>query len=223
MDAFDQLVVATLAFLGTHFVTSTPLRAGIVGAIGEKPYLGLYSLVALATLVWMSWAYSEADRELLWNPIRFVPSAVMPFAFILLACGYARNPTMVMAERLLKSSDPARGMIRVTRHPIMWAIMLWAGAHIVARGDAKSLVFFGGFLALGALGTLAMDARKARTLGEDWKRFAAVTSHVPFVAIAQGRNRLALREIGWARPLAGVLLYGAFFPLHLWLIGARPW
>ena len=63
----------------------------------------------------------------------------MPLAFVLLVCGYWRNPTIVGADRLLKSQDPARGMIRITRHPIMWAIMLWATSHIVARGDLKSL------------------------------------------------------------------------------------
>ena len=47
------LVVATAAFLLTHFVTSTPLRTKLVGALGQGPYLGVYSLVALVTLVWM--------------------------------------------------------------------------------------------------------------------------------------------------------------------------
>ena len=55
---------------------------------------------------------------------------VMPLAFVLIACGYWRNPTMVGADRLLKSEDPARGIIRITRHPIMWGFMLWAAAHI---------------------------------------------------------------------------------------------
>jgi uncharacterized membrane protein len=104
-------------------------------------------------------------------------------------------------------------MIRITRHPIMWGIMLWAAAHILARGDLKSLVFFGGFLVLAAVGTLSMDSRKRRN--PDWPRFAAVTSHVPFVAIAQGRNRVVWREIGWLRPaigLAAFLLVLVFHP-----------
>jgi uncharacterized membrane protein len=56
------LVVATAAFLITYFVTSTPLRARLVGAIGEWPYRGLYSLVAFITLGWMIWAYAGAPR-----------------------------------------------------------------------------------------------------------------------------------------------------------------
>jgi uncharacterized membrane protein len=217
----SSLLAATAAFLLTHFVSSTPLRGALVKAMGEWPYRGLYSLVALATLVWMSWAYADAPRALLWTGPRWLPVVVMPFAFVLVACGYWRNPTMVGADKLLKSDDPARGMIRITRHPIMWAIMLWAGAHMLARGDVKSLVFFGAFLVLAAVGTLSMDARKKSN--PDWPRFAAVTSHVPFVAILQGRNRMVWREIGWLRPVIGLGAFAAFLASHQWLFGARPY
>jgi len=207
-----MLVAATVAFLGTHFVTSTRLRPALVSAMGEWPYRGLYSLVAFVTLGWMIWAYVGAPRESIWtgyNPIAYV---VMPLAFVLIACGYWRNPTMVGADKLLKSDDPARGVIRVTRHPIMWGVMLWAAAHMLARGDLKSLVFFGAFVALAAVGTLAMDRRK--TSNPDWPRFAAVTSHIPFVAIAQSRNRLVWREIGWLRPAIGLAAFFAVLTFH---------
>jgi uncharacterized membrane protein len=124
---------------------------------------------------------------------------------------------MVGADRLLKSEHPARGIIRITRHPIMWGIMLWAAAHIAAHGELRSLIFFGGLLLLAALGTVLMDARKRSN--SDWPRFAAVTSHLPFLAIAQGRNRIAWREIGWLRPAIGIALYVAVLFAHPWLSG----
>jgi len=216
-----SLVAATAAFLLAHFVTSTPLRPKLVGALGERPYLGAYSLVALVTLVWMIWAYAGAPRELLWTGFRELPRLVMPLAFILIACGYARNPTMVGADALLKSEDPARGVIRITRHPIMWGIMLWAAAHLLARGERAATVFFGGFLVLAALGTILMDHRKSAN--PDFQRFKSVTSNVPFVAIAQGRNRIVWREIGWLRPAAGIAVFVLVFFLHPWISGgARP-
>ena len=211
------LVAATAAFLLTHFVTSTPLRARLVAAMGEWPYRGVYSLVAFITLGWMIWAYGAAPAEPLWPGFRYLPRIVMPLVFVLIACGYWRNPTMVGADRLLKSEHPARGIIRVTRHPIMWGIMLWAGAHILARGDSRALVFFGGFFLLAALGTLLIDRRKGSD--PDFRRFRAVTSNIPFVAIAQGRNRLAWREIGWKRPAIGLAVFVAVFFLHPWISG----
>ena len=208
----ETLVAATLVFVATHFVTSTPLRPLMVNAIGEWPYRGAYSLVALVTLVWMGWAFANAPREPLWVGIREIPYVLMPLAFVLIACGYGRNPTMVGADRLLKSEDPARGIIRITRHPIMWGIMLWAASHILARGDLRSLIFFGGLLLVAALGTILMDARKRRN--PDFARFAAVSSNVPFVAVAQGRNRIVWREIGWMRPAAGLAVFFVVLLFH---------
>src|SRR5262249_37191687 len=153
-------------FIATHFVPGTPLRAAMVRALGERGYVAAYSLVAFATLGWMSWAFAKAPDEPLWQGWRALPAWVMPIAFVLVACGiFARNPTLVGADRLLRNPAPARGIIRVTRHPIMWSFMLWAGAHVLARGELNSTVFFGGLFAVAALGTLLMDQRKRRTLG----------------------------------------------------------
>lgn len=218
----ESLVFATAAFLVTHFVSSTPLRAAAVRRIGEWPWRGLYSVAAFATLGWMIWAYAQAPREaLLWTPLRHLPSLLVPLAFVLLACGYLGNPTAVGQEKLLGRREPARGIIRVTRHPVMWAVILWSLAHIAARADAKSIVFFGGFLVLAAAGTVLIDKKNEQR--PEWAPFAAATSNLPFLAIAQGRNRMAWREIGWIRPLAGLALFGTFFGLHPWLFGARPY
>jgi len=212
MTPTAMLVLATVAFLATHFVSSTPLRPAIVAAIGEWPYRGLYSAVAFATLGWMIWAYAAAPREPVFSGVKVVALVLMPIAFVLLACGFSRNPTIVGADRLLKSDEPARGIIRVTRHPIMWAFILWAAAHLLARGDVKSLILFGAMLLLAALGSVSLDRRK--TANPDWARFAAVTSHVPFVAIAQGRNRIVWGEIGWLFPAIGLALYFGVLSFH---------
>ena len=224
MNPMTHLIAATVAFLATHYVASTPLRAKLVNALG-KAYLGLYSLIAFATLGYMIWAYYRAPSVGLWySPaLRYVPLIVMPIAFILMVCGLLeRNPTLVGQERLLETDDAARGILRITRHPLMWGFALWAASHILARGDAASVIFFGGFLVLALSGTVLIDRRKAATLGDDWRRFAAVTSNLPFAAIAAGRNRLNLGEIGWWKVVAGLALYGALLWLHPVLFGAHP-
>lgn len=220
MDPIAALSLATAAFVLTHLASGTPLRPKLVATLGEWPYRGVYSAAAFATLGAMIWTYIGAPREPLWPGLRLAPIIVMPVAFVFIACGYYRNPTMVGAERLLKSDDPARGIIRITRHPIMWGVMLWAAAHVLARGDVKALVFFGGLFLVALLGTLSMDRRKRAN--PDFERFSAATSHVPFVAVAQGRNRLAWREIGWTRPLIGLSAFGLFVGAHRWLFGVSP-
>jgi uncharacterized membrane protein len=226
MDPIAHLALATAVFIGAHFASSTPLRATLAGAIGERGYLGVYSLVALGALGWMVWAYRHAPLEPLWQvpELRVLPAVVMPFALILAACALmSRNPTAIGQAGAMKADEPARGIIRVTRHPLMWGIMLWGAVHVLARGDLASLVFFGGFVALAGLGTVLIDARKARSLGADWQRFAAVTSNMPFGAIAGRRNRFVFGEIGWKRLGAGLAVYVLLMLAHPYLFGARPY
>jgi uncharacterized membrane protein len=224
VDPIAHLVLACAVFLALHLLPSTPLRAALVGRLGEGPYTGLFSLATLAAIVWMALAYRAAPYTPLWPGLRHLPPAVMPFSFILIACGVLTpNPTAVAAGRLLANPEPARGIIRVTRHPVMWGIMLWAGAHLLARGELKATIFFGTFLLLAAAGTRLQDARKAKAHGGDWKRFAALTSNLPFAAIAAGRNRFAAGEIGLVQIAFGLLLYGGFLLAHPWLFGVRPY
>jgi uncharacterized membrane protein len=226
MNPFVHLVIATVFFLGTHFVSSTPLRGRLAKVIGEGGYLGVYSLVSLAGIVWMSWAYSHAPFQRLWDVpgFKFWPLVIMPIALILIVAGVmTRNPTAVRQQGALHSAEPAYGIIRVTRHPVMWGIMLWAGVHVLARGDLASLIFFGGFFALAAIGTGLIDTRKAAALGQDWKRFAAATSNVPFGAIVSGRNRFNFAEIGWVKLSAGLAVYAVLLFAHPFIFGARAY
>ena len=226
MEPIAQLTVATLAFLGTHFVSSTPLRAALAGVIGERGYLAVYSIAAFATLGWMIWASGRTPFQPLWQVpgLRLWPAVVMPFALILAASALmTRNPTAIGQAGAMKAGEPARGIIRVTRHPLMWGIMLWGAVHLLARGDLASLVFFGGFVALAGIGTLLIDARKRASLGGDWQRFAAVTSNVPFGAIVNGRNRFVFGEIGWKRIGVGLALYVLLLLAHPYLFGARAY
>jgi uncharacterized membrane protein len=226
MDPIAHLALAALVFLATHFVASTPVRGSLVEAVGEKLYLGAYSLVSFVTIGWMAWAYLHAPFQPLWQipGVKLWPLVVMPFSLLLVVSGVmTRNPSAVGQAAALRAGEPARGILRITRHPVMWGIALWAAVHLLARGDVASLVFFGSFLILALAGTALIDARKADALGEEWARFSAVTSNVPFTAIVEGRNRFAGAEIGAGRVLVALAAYGIVLGLHPWLFGVRAY
>jgi len=117
-----QLAYATAHFLVPHvLISGTQLRCAIVRATSARLYQAVYSLVAVAPLVWMAAAYNEASREVLWpgNALRHIPLIVMPFSLILVVAGLTmRNPTAAGQGESLAA--PARGIIKVTRHPIFW-------------------------------------------------------------------------------------------------------
>lgn len=223
MDPLLHLVAASLAFLVLHVLPSSAMRPMLVKALGERPYSGLFSLVSAAGIVWMVVAYNGAGATPLWPGLKFLPMLLVPVALVFIVAGVmSPNPTLVGKGHLLREADAAKGILRITRHPVMWGILLWAAAHLLARATLEGIVFFGTFVALAAAGTLLLDARKAARYGEDWKRFAASTSNIPFLAIAQGRNRLAVGEIGLVNVAIGLILFGAVFLFHARLFGLRP-
>jgi uncharacterized membrane protein len=221
-----SLVIAGLAFHGSHVtLSSTRLRGTLRDQLGERGYLALYSGVALATFAWFVTAYRHAPLVPLWpvHPaLALVPVCVLPIACILLIAGYTTaNPTAVGMERAAGADDPAPGIMRVTRHPVLWSIGLWALAHMVPNGDLASLIFFGSIAALALGGTALIDRKKRLALGSNWPRLAEVTSNLPFLAVLTGRTRLRPYEIGLLRVVAGLLLYAVLFLAHP-LIAGRP-
>jgi len=214
-----SLIVSGIVFHGSHVVlSSTRLRGNLRDQLGERGYLALYSVVALATFAWFITAYIHAPTLILWRTapwMALVPIVIMPLASILLIAGYSTpNPTAVGMERVAGDDDPAPGIMRVTRHPIMWAIGLWALAHLVPNGDLAAVCFFGSLALLALGGTVLIDRKKRLALGSNWWRLAEVTSNIPFLAIAAGRTRLRAHEIGLLRVVAGLLLYAVLLLAH---------
>jgi uncharacterized membrane protein len=228
--SMTQILFAAILFLATHLgISSTSLRGVLVSRIGERGYLGLYSVLALTTLSYLIWLYTELPRyDYFWLPdpdAYLLPKLVMPLALILLVGGFmVKNPTNVGAEGLLRDAAPdaqlAAGVTRITRHPFQWGVVLWAGSHLVANGDTISIVFFTTFGLLSGIGTVLLDAKKARVLGPDWEPYRQQTSNLPFLAIVQGRNRLVVGEL-WLPVVVGLLVYGLAFWGHQWLSGVR--
>lgn len=219
-----SLVLAALFFVGIHlFVAGTGLRDRIVGAIGEMPYMGLFSVASLVGIFWLSSAYATAPSILLWNTphaLRPVAAVLMGIAFLFVVIGLTtKSPTATGGESVLESDEPATGILRITRHPFLWGASLWAATHLVMNGDAASLLFFAAFLVLCQAGTSSIDAKRARKTGEPWDRFVAVTSNVPFAAIAQGRNKLVVGELGVWRVAAGIVAWAAVLYYHQAIFG----
>jgi uncharacterized membrane protein len=223
-----SLIAACAYFLFIHFaISGTRWRDALVARLGEQPYRGAFSLASLAGLGWMVYAYRRAPTIPLWGMnlgLRPLVFAVVFVAVLFVVIGLSSpGPTSVGAEGKLAQGEAAvRGITRITRHPFLWGIALWAFAHLLVNGDVASVVLFGTLLLLALAGTAAIDGKRSRRFGEQWQQFAAHTSNVPFAAMVSGRNSLApaLAEIGLARPAIAVVVYALLFVLHGPVIGA---
>ena len=223
-----MLIAAAATFVLMHLlIAGSPLRKTIVGVIGEGPYMGLFSLASVAAIVWLAMAYGGArgTGEVFWatpNWARHAQMLIQLLAMLLIVPGLTTpNPTSVKQEGALDRANPVQGMLRITRHPFLWGVALWAIGHLLVKGDAPSLILFGSLALLSIAGTVSIDAKRKTALGERWNSFSTQTSNIPFAAIAAGRQQLRLGEIGWWRPLLAVVIYVAVIALHPLVIGVR--
>ncbi|MFC3069571.1 NnrU family protein [Phenylobacterium soli] len=225
-----MLIAAAAVFLAIHLLISgTRARDALTGRIGEGPYMGLFSLASLAGIVWLGFAYAQARHaaadDVLWDitPLtRSVQLALQLLAMLLILPGLTTpNPTSVRQEASLQNPEVVKGMLRITRHPFLWGVAVWALGHLLVNGDLASIMLFGSMLALALFGTVSIDAKRRRKLGKGWDAFAAQTSNIPFAAVAAGRQRLSLGEIGWWRLALGVIAWAALGWAHPLLFGVR--
>jgi uncharacterized membrane protein len=175
------LFLSSIAFVGTHFLLSHPLRKPLVRAMGVGPFRGFYSLVALICFALMIYFYRVIGREPpLWNSgdAGWVAGTILMWlASILLTGSFIGNPALVGASG---PRGGPKGVLLITRHPMMWSFALWAVVHLMILGQPKSLVFDGAIIILALAGSAGQDRKKADQMGEDWHDWTAQTAFVPF-------------------------------------------
>ncbi|HEV2562114.1 MAG TPA: NnrU family protein [Rhizomicrobium sp.] len=226
-----MLIAAAAVFLGIHLlIAGTKVRDAITGAIGERPYLGLFSLASVGVIVWLVMAYNAvqptAENIVLYNlgeGVHHFGIPIVALAFLLGVQGLLMpNPTTVQQEGAVSREGTIHGVLRITRHPFLWGVAIWSAFHLAANGDLASVILFGTFLLLSILGTFSIDAKRKRKLGAAWDAFEAKTSNVPFAAVIAKRNTLNITEsLGW-RFWVALLIFVVVLFSHARVIGVSP-
>jgi uncharacterized membrane protein len=221
-----SLTLACLTFVGTHLLLSHPLRGALVARVGERGFQGIYSLAAIVSFAWMVLAYRAIPPQppywVLGDVGWAVALLVMWAASVLFVGSLIRNPALPDPAAQRNATMPPRGVYAVTRHPMMFAIILWAAVHIAVVPTAAGILLAETILFLALVGSIGQDVKKRRLMGTDWQGWQGRTAFVPFMQQLDGR--LSWRD---ALPSAGVLIAGTL----LWLaatgahggIGAGIW
>ncbi len=223
-----QLGLSAAVFVLSHFALSAlPVRNYLVARLGEWLFMGLYSLIALSGFSWLLGAYVTAPYVEVWHlhtAFRHLAMSIMPLCAVLLISGYTSANASAIGFNNFKHDGgyAPYGVFRITRHPVIWAVGLWALTHLLASTAAAEIVLFGAFTVLSFGGAWHMDRRFLRQRGAQWQAYLDASSSVPFLAIAQGRQKLDLGEIGALRILSGFMIYAAMLWLHELATGLSP-
>jgi len=224
-----ELMVAALSFAGLHMcVAGTGLRDVLIGSLGAGPYRAVFALTSMFDLWWICKAYPRAyaqDNVSYWSlpHAQDVAGPIMALAVFLVVGGLTTKSPVAIGDlgMLLREPEP-RGMLRITRHPFLWGVMLWSSFHLAANGNAASIVLFSTFLSVAAWGSRSIDKRRERVLGKMWLQYRLQTSTIPFHALATRRTHFVFSEIGVWRVALAVAVFCALVSVHPTLFQASP-
>ncbi len=188
------LILGLVVFLGVHSVSivAPRWRTATIARLGEKPWKGLYSIVAGIGLALVIVGFGMARREpvVLYAPpagLRHLALLVMVPVFPLLFAAYL----------------PGR-ISRAAKHPMLAAVKLWALAHLLANGSLADVLLFGGFLVWAVVDRIAVKRRPAAEAHE-----------------APGAPPLRYND-GVAVVAGVIVYGAFIFGAHRWLTGVSP-
>jgi uncharacterized membrane protein len=184
------LITTCVLFVGSHLALSHPLRPGLAGRLGERGFMIVYSIVAIATFVMIVQAWRGMPPEPpLWvvdDPLWALASLLVLVASILFMGSLIGNPAMPAPNAAAAAQAAPRGVFAITRHPMMWGFTLWALAHALVMPTPGQIVLSATVAFLALVGSAGQDAKKARLMGDSWRHWAARTSFVPFARQVAG-------------------------------------
>jgi len=213
--ALAGLIASATAFVGTHFALSHPLRAPLVRSLGQGGFMGLYSVVALATFGWMALAFRAVPPAApLWDGFAPAPwsgaTLLMLIAAVLLVGSLQGNPALPAPNAAEAAARGPRGVFLVTRHPIMWSFALWSISHVIVSPTPRVLVLNLAMAFLALVGSHLQDRKKAMQMGKAWQGWQTQTSYWPRLG--------SLSSAGIVPWLGGTALWLIASWAHSWLI-----
>ncbi len=148
------LILGLVLFLGIHSVSivAPAWRDRVFAQLGEKPWKGVYSVIAIVGFVLIIWGYGQARMNpvLIYNPpvwARHLTLLLMVPVFPLLLAAYLPGK--------IKSA---------LKHPMLVAVKLWALSHLLANGMLADVLLFGGFLAWAVVDRISLKRRPRRPI-----------------------------------------------------------
>ncbi len=151
------LCLGVLLWSAAHLLKSVAAstRAALVERLGNDAYRGVFSLVIVASVVLMVIGWRATDWSIL-----YVPPTWARHTNLLL---------MLVAMFLFAASGMPSNVKRAVRHPQLTGVIVWSVGHLLANGDSRSLVLFGGIGLWAVVSIVAINRRDGA-----WPKPAAV-------------------------------------------------
>ena len=222
MSDLVWLIIAISAFIAGHELLSHPFRAPLVARVGERGFLIIYSITALATLGWAVQIWKGVPVDRLWMTplwVQWASVGLMAFAAILFVGSVtAPNPALMG----MPAGGRPRGVQRITRHPMMWSFAIWGLVHIALSADSRTIVLASGIIVMALFGAAMQDGKKARA-NPGYRDHMKATGFVPFSAQVAGRAPWSSAVPGVVATAGGLVLWALLLWGHPLVVGLPAW
>ena len=183
-----KLTLGVLLWSFLHFVPAVAVgfRKNLVASMGEKPYKGVFALFMVLSLYLVISGWRSTIPENLYLPPlwgRHATSLLVLIGFIFFA-----------------ASHHATNLKRIVRHPQLTGVACWGIGHLLANGEARSIVLFGG-LALWAIIEIFLLNRRDGA----WVKPDPVPRKKDIILV-----------------VSGLVVYAVVAVSHQWLFGVSP-
>jgi len=164
------LVLGVLLWSAAHLLPSAGagVRERAVERLGQA-YQGLFALVILGSIALMVLGWRSAPPTLVYSPVAWGSAAANVLVFVALL--------------LFAASGMASNIKRAIRHPQLTGMATWGAAHLLANGDLRGLVLFGGLGLWAIVAILFINRRdgawekpEPQPLAGEWKPLVAATA-----------------------------------------------
>lgn len=216
------------AFVLSHIGMATPsVRDRMVARLGEKGFQAVYSLLSILLLAGAIHAYRALEPYPVWTAPAWawgLCSALMLLASILFVGSL--TPANKALAGVPETDRPPSGVLRVTRHPMMWSFAIWACVHAWLSGSLPTILLALSMGVLALVGAAHQDHKKRRLLGAGWAQYERSTSYWPLSAQISGVQPWAAIWPGLVPVLGGIALWALLTFVHPMLMGAPvvpPW
>ncbi|PWR03351.1 NnrU family protein [Meridianimarinicoccus roseus] len=206
-------------FFLTHSIPVRPaVKSRLVGTIGLRGFGVAYSLLSLGMLALLIWSAGEAPYVQLWPQMEWYRHAAhlgMLAVCLILALSIGRpNPFCFGGVRNDRFDPTQPGIVRWTRHPVLLALAIWAGVHLLPNGNLAHVILFGVLGSFALAGRTLIDRRKRRLLGASrWDALDTARKAAP-PFYAPGSWRILFLKL-----LTGLAAFATLLLAHPYLIG----
>jgi uncharacterized membrane protein len=179
------LLLGVVLWSFAHLIPSAmrPLREYLIEELDAQKYQGLFALTILLSVVLMVFGWRSTDA------VSFYSSGI--------AGRWVAIVLVFPALVLFAASGVETNIKRWIRHPQLMGVAVWAFGHLVANGESRAIVLFGGLLVWSVATMMAINQRDG-----EWEK----------------PERLPLQAD--LKPLvAGAVVYVALYFAHPWIAG----